>query len=131
MKKIIICATAFALVFGFAFASNSIASDKGPEVMILKTAKAKKPATFPHKKHQDMMECKECHHTMNADGTQGPYVAGQEHKCETCHDGKKIKNKKVSKFMKAAHKKCKGCHKAGYNGKKGPKKCPACHVKKK
>ena len=131
MKKSIIIATAFALVFGFAVVSNSIAADHGPEVIVMKTVKAKKPATFPHKKHQDMMECSQCHHTMNADGTQGPYKAGEEKGCETCHDGKKIANKKVSKFMKAAHKNCKGCHKKGYKGKNGPKKCPACHVKKK
>lgn len=122
MKKTIICSAAFALVFGFAVASNSVASDKGPADMVLQTAKAKKPATFPHAKHQGMMECAECHHT-DAAGKQGPYVAGKEAKCESCHNDS-MANKKVNNFMKAAHENCKGCHKAK---KQGPTKCNGCH----
>lgn len=127
-KKTIICATAFAFVFSLTVAGGvSVASNAGPAEMVLKTAKGKKPANFPHKKHQDMLKCDECHHTKTADGKQGPYVAGKEGKCESCHDGKTIANQKVANFMKAAHTNCKGCHK---DKKKGPTKCNDCHIKK-
>ena len=117
-------ALAFALtltVAGFASANN------GPEVIEMTSAAAKKPATFPHKKHQEDLKiaCAECHHTMTADGKQGPYEAGKEAKCESCHDGVKVTNAKVDSLMKAAHENCKGCHKE----KNGPSKCGDCHKK--
>lgn len=128
IKKSVICAAAFAFVFSLTVAGGvSLAADAGPVEMTLKTAKGKKPATFPHKKHQDMLKCGDCHHTKTADGKKGPYVAGKEGKCESCHDGKSIANKKVANYMKAAHENCKGCHKAQ---KKGPTKCAGCHPKK-
>ncbi len=126
MKKMIIATAAFALVLGFGVASNTVAADKGPADMVLKTAKGKKPSIFPHAKHQASIDCAECHHTMTADGKQGPYDAGNIGKCESCHDGKKIKNKKVKNYMKAAHANCKTCHK---KQKKGPTKCNGCHKK--
>jgi hypothetical protein len=126
MKKTIIFTAAFALVLGFGIATKTVASDKGPAEMTLTTAAAKKPATFPHAKHQETLKCDECHHTMTADGKQGPYEAGKEAKCESCHDGKTVTNPKVANFMKAAHENCKGCHQAN---KKGPTKCDGCHKK--
>ncbi len=127
-KKSMICAAAFAMVFSFAVVGSSIASDTGPAEMVLQTAAAKKPANFPHKKHQDMMPCAECHHTMTADGKQGPYEAGKEAKCESCHNDT-MANAKLNSFKNVAHERCKGCHKEGYNGKTGPTKCNECHVK--
>jgi len=123
MKKAIICSTAFALAFGFAVASNSIAADKGPADMVLKTAAGKKPANFPHAKHQAGMECAECHHSKTADGKKGPYEAGKEAKCESCHNDT-MANKKLDNYMKAAHENCKGCHK---EKNQGPTKCDGCH----
>ena len=129
IKKSVICTAALAFVFSFAVAGGVSHANNGPAEIVLKTADAKKPAAFPHKKHQEMMKCAECHHTMTADGKKGPYVAGQEKACPTCHDGKQIKDHKVATFKNAAHQRCKGCHKEGLNGKKGPTKCSACHKK--
>ena len=121
MKKMIICTAAFAFAFTCAVAGVSVASNAGPAEMTLSDT-GKKPAHFPHKAHQDRSKCSECHHT---DGTPGSYVAGKEAKCSTCHN-KKMANKKMDSFKKAAHKKCKGCHKA----KGAPTKCGTCHPKK-
>ena len=120
-KKIVLCVAALAMVFSVAV-GVSVAGNAGPADMVLKTEAGKKPATFPHKTHQDLMKCDVCHHT-EADGKQGPYVAGQEAKCASCHTDK-------GEYKKVAHKSCKGCHKAGLNGKKGPTKCGGCHIKK-
>ena len=120
-KKILLCVAAVAFVFSIA-AGISVANT-GPAEIVLKTSAGKKPANFPHKAHQDLMECAKCHHSKAADGKQGPYVAGQEGKCESCHASPKD-------FKTVAHKNCKGCHKAGYEGKNGPTKCTGCHVKK-
>lgn len=100
MKKSIICSAAFTLVFGFAVASNAVAQNKAPDVIILKTEAAKKPATFPHAKH----------------------VAGKI-TCDTCHKSADFPaDKKWS--LKNGHALCLGCHKAQ---EKGPTKCADCH----
>jgi len=98
MKKTIICSAAFALVFGFAVASNVLAADKGPAEITLKTEAAKKPAVFPHAKHQAKNECDACHKNANFPA-----------------------DKKWD--MKKGHGLCQECHKA----KGGPTKCPDCH----
>ena len=54
LRKSVIFTTAMIFVLGMVLASGPvIASDPGPEEMVLKTAAAKKPANFPHKKHQE------------------------------------------------------------------------------
>jgi hypothetical protein len=123
-KKSLIISAALAFVFSIAFTGISFANN-GPAEITLKTDKAKKPAVFPHKKHQDKLKCAECHHTQAADGKQGPYKAGEEKKCESCHN-EKMANEKLNNFMKAGHANCKDCHKA----KGAPTKCDACHPKK-
>ena len=129
LKKTISIAAIVALAF--CLSAGISAANSGPAEMVLKTAKAKKPATFPHKKHQDMLECAQCHHTKNADGTQGAYVAGEEKKCESCHNKTDMTNAKLNSFKNAAHANCKACHKkAAADGKKAPTKCNGCHVKK-
>jgi len=101
MKKSIICSVAFAFMFGFATAGVSLAADPGPAEITLKTEKGKKPAVFPHKQHQDMMDCDTCHKDPNF--TPGAWT------------------------MKSGHAFCKDCHKKGVNGKTGPNKCGDCH----
>ena len=122
VKKIVLFVAAAAFVISVG-AGISVAGNAGPAEMVLKTSAGKKPANFPHKKHQDMMKCDKCHHSKAADGTKGAYVAGQEGKCESCHASPKD-------YKTVAHKNCKGCHKAGLDGKNGPTKCAGCHVKK-
>ena len=101
MKKTVICSVAFALVFGFAVASNAGAgsADKGPAEITLKTAAAKKPSVFPHAKHQAKMECDVCHKSADFPA-----------------------DKKWD--MKKGHALCQGCHKAK---NQGPTKCDGCH----
>lgn len=120
---------AFVLCFTMVIGGTSFA-DNGPADMVLKTAKAKKPAAFPHKKHQDMYKCAECHHTKDATGKQGPYVAGEEKKCVICHNKTDMTDKKLNSFKNASHANCKECHKkAAKDGKNAPTKCTGCHVK--
>lgn len=125
------CSVITAVVFCFAMmaAGVSFAANNGPEEIVLKTAEGKKPAKFPHKKHQETIKCEECHHTMGADGKKGPYVAGEEKKCETCHN-KDFKNAELNSLKGIGHARCKGCHKDMEKaGKNAPTKCTGCHVK--
>ncbi len=132
LKKSMTIAMVSAIMFCFTMvtAGVSFAKNTGPETIILKTAKARKPASFPHRMHQAMLPCKTCHHTRTADGKQGPYVAGQEAKCITCHN-KSFPNKKLNGLKKAAHARCRVCHKKmkKEGNKKAPTKCSGCHLK--
>lgn len=121
------CAVVFAMSAGISFAEIN----KGPTDMVLKTAKAKKPAVFPHSLHQGVLACADCHHGKDAAGAQKPYEEGQEiGKCESCHNND-MPNKKLNNFKNVGHENCKSCHsdmaKAGQ--KTGPTKCNGCHQK--
>ena len=136
-KKTIVCLTAFAFLAGFTGINSAMAeTDKGPEDMVLQAtvdpAKKPKPATFPHKKHQDNEEfkitCGDCHHTKDAEGKQAAYTDGMKiEKCETCHFKAAGLEKKISTFKEAAHTNCQGCHKEKIKDWK--KKCKECHKK--
>jgi hypothetical protein len=128
-KKLMTLAVAASMTFCFALVTADTASaNAGDADMVLKTAAAKKPAAFPHKKHQDMYPCAECHHGADA-GKQAPYVAGEEKKCESCHNAD-FGNAKLNSFKAAAHENCKKCHEAAAKeGKNAPTKCAGCHVK--
>jgi nitrate/TMAO reductase-like tetraheme cytochrome c subunit len=136
VKKALITAAAAAFIFS-GIASLSYAADAGPAEITLVTANSQKPkpAVFPHKAHQDRMQCAECHHGM-ADGKQVPYTEGQEiGKCESCHNSEKLAGKlagkeKLDTFKGAAHTNCLGCHKevaAKDEAKKELKSCKTCH----
>lgn len=139
IKKIVVAAAAACFVLaGFNLA---LASDPGPAEMKLETTDSKKPkpAIFPHKAHQDALKCGDCHHGMDADGKQVPYVDGQEiGKCESCHNPEKLGGKKKGKlkldtYKGAAHGNCLECHKEiakKDDAKKALKKCSTCHPKK-
>lgn len=113
-----------------------VASELGPEIIKLQTARKRKPALFPHRKHQEMWSCETCHHGKDSDGNQTPYAVGMRiQHCVTCHNPTSMKNKKLNNFMLAAHTRCKGCHKkiVEEEGKTaGPiAKCSGCHIIKK
>ncbi|WP_457574308.1 cytochrome c3 family protein [Desulfolithobacter sp.] len=134
MKKTIVYAVAAAFVFSVALSGLSMAQDKGPAEMTLKStidgAKKPKPAHFPHAEHQKRLECGECHHTKGADGKQVPYSEGMKiQKCESCHNKGAGMPKGLQTFKDVGHKNCKGCHKS--TGKKELTKCSTCHPKKK
>jgi len=103
----------------------------GPALIRMQTARNKKPALFPHRKHQGMYDCVNCHHGMDSEGNQTPYVEGMtiQH-CVTCHNPK-MENKQLSSLMQASHARCKGCHKkvVAESGTAGPiGRCSGCHI---
>ena len=94
----------------------------GPADITLQTEAARKPATFPHRDHQEMYACTACHHAKDEVMTID--------KCGGCHT-KEISNADVNSYKKAAHKLCKNCHKeVNKAGKAAPIKCSGCHPKK-
>ncbi|MBU0681337.1 MAG: cytochrome c3 family protein [Proteobacteria bacterium] len=102
MKKSVLCAAAFTMLFGFTVAGAAMGEDKGPAEMTLTTADAKKPAIFPHAKHQEKLACDDCHKALDV--------------------------KKMATIKDYAHKEgCKECHKT----KNAPTACPTCHPAKK
>ena len=127
--QLLIIISALAILGGLSIASDEQpATDAGPEEMVLQTAAAKKPAKFPHKKHQEAFECGECHHSISDDGVKFPYVDGMEiKKCVTCHNKDKMSNPKANDFKLVAHGLCKECHKK--NKDSAPTKCSGCHIK--
>nr|MBF0221211.1 cytochrome c3 family protein [Desulfobulbaceae bacterium] len=131
-KNLMTLAVAAAITLCFAMVTaNTVAADshKGPGEMVLKTASGKKPSAFNHTTHQEANKCETCHHTSDATGKKGPYVAGEEKKCATCHNSD-MANEKLNDFKKAAHVLCKECHKvAEKDGKAAPTKCTGCHIK--
>ncbi len=119
------------------------AQDKGPEEIVLQTAEAKKPAFFPHAKHQAALECATCHHSM-ANGKQVPYKEGDAiAKCDSCHNKDILagveftpegedKPLQMDTLKGAGHGRCLACHKsfaAKDPEKKDLKKCTTCHSK--
>jgi len=131
MKKFVfavVFAVAVVFAFNFAVVGVSSANDKGPAEIILKAEKGTKPATFPHADHQAKNPCTECHHSKGADGKKAAYVEGQDiAKCSTCHNAD-LANEKLNSFKKAAHVRCKGCHKAK-KAEGASTKCGTCHKK--
>lgn len=104
MKKLVLCSS-LVLVMGLGVCGVTMAEDKGPAEIILQTAAAKKPATFPHAKHQGFMKCDDCHKDPNFPADKAWDMKKGHAFCQDCH-----KNKEV-------------------NGKKGPVKCTECHKK--
>ncbi len=142
-KKVKLTCVTLAILCGFLVVGVATATaENGPESMVLKTTKdqAKKPRTvnFPHRNHQERMECGECHHTKGDDGKQKAYSEGMKiQKCEECHfkgSGMPEKKPKLATFKDAAHINCKSCHKEAKKKdpelKKKWKKCLPCHEKK-
>jgi predicted CXXCH cytochrome family protein len=94
----------------------------GPASITLQTKEARKPADFPHRKHQDAYCCTVCHHV------KGEIMVID--KCASCHNSD-MGNAGVNSFKKAAHKLCKDCHKrVNFEGKDAPTNCSGCHPRK-
>ena len=129
------CSVIAVVVFFFAVMAVGVSSagNNGPEEIVLKSADAKKPARFPHKRHQALFKCEECHHTQSTAGKKGPYVEGQEKKCESCHNKEFHKDLHnldgLNSLHEVCHALCKGCHRrVEREGKRAPIKCAGCHI---
>ena len=93
--------------------------------------KGQKPALFSHAKHTALgLDCTTCHHDAKHQPLNEAAIAGlpkaEGLQCATCHNAK-FANAKLQKPMDVFHARCKTCHTAGVNGKKGPTACTACH----
>lgn len=110
--------------------SHETDSKRGPAVIKMQTSRKRNPALFPHRKHQEMFGCENCHHDMDSDGKQVPYTEGMEIKhCVTCHN-QTMQNPRLNNLMLAAHTRCKECHRkiVAESGTAGPiDKCIGCH----
>lgn len=116
----------FVFMAGFLFAAADAAIgrdiDIGQESIEMKTPEGKKPALFPHRFHQRFLSCLECHHVSEQ--------AMTVNKCVTCHNDS-MKNQQLNDLKKAAHARCRGCHKSvNDQGRKAPSKCGGCHSMK-
>ena len=94
--------------------------------------KGKKPDQFSHAKHTALgLECATCHHDAKHQPLTEAAIAALPNAdglhCATCHN-EKFANAKLQKPMDVFHARCKTCHTAGINGKKGPTACTACHT---
>jgi hypothetical protein len=136
MKKALIYGVALAFMCSLGFAGMSMAQEKGPAEITI-GANGKKPAQFPHAKHQEHLKCGECHHTKGDDGKQVAYIEGMKiEKCDVCHTGDMLKGvvKGKTAMQRAGHGNCLACHKdeSKKDAKlKNLKKCSTCHIKKK
>lgn len=133
----LICAALLCLVAAPMLSAADAPGDdlviKAPEGMKVKD-KGDKPGTlqkavpFAHSKHATV-ECKDCHHTMEADGA--------IKKCTSsgCHDSLEARTKDNAKDVKlvenAYHTQCLDCHKKLKKESKttGPTACGKCHTK--
>jgi len=89
--------------------------------------KHKRPrVVFPHKNHEDLIDCRRCHHEYDDFKTN---IGGEGRKCSECHSTKNDSNK--IPLMKAFHLQCKGCHAEVNTDRdlKLPVMCGQCHKK--
>jgi len=116
-----LCSMLFVLTGGVAFGQEI---DIGPKDITMSTPEEKKPASFPHRKHQDSIACMKCHHT------KGQIMTVR--KCTICHNINDIKNEELNNLKDAGHRLCRGCHKAykeetQKGAKNAPLTCRGCH----
>ena len=110
-----------------AISNANIMSENGPEELVLKSSQGKKPAYFPHKKHQSKYTCGTCHHGKKSSGRLERYSAKLIiEKCTACHNGS-MPNKKLNNFKLIGHELCRECHRKNQNITSA--KCSTCHRK--
>ncbi len=109
--------------------TSTSGNDPGPADIIIQTILARKPARFPHRHHQQFLDCADCHHGRDTDGKRTPYVQGMSiARCVSCHNTE-MENKELNSIKLAGHALCKSCHrKAAQEGHAGPiSRCIGCH----
>lgn len=105
---------------------------KAPQEEI--TIEGKKPARFNHQTHLAInISCDQCHHDAAHQPLSETDIAAlmneKQLQCASCHN-ENFANEKLNSKKLVFHARCKECHKNGFNGKQGPTKCTACHLKK-
>jgi len=99
----------------------------GPTEIVLKTEQARKPAYFPHKKHQQKYLCGRCHHGKGPSGKIAKYNETTViYKCTSCHN-LNMPNEELNGFQLIGHKLCRECHRKNQNITSA--KCSTCHRK--
>lgn len=128
MKKTMI-ALAMMLAAGLTVTMNDLHAATAPAEMLV--ISGKKPAHFNHATHTALgLDCATCHHDVKHQPLKEADIAAMANTdalhCTTCHN-EKFANEKLRKAMDVFHARCKTCHTAGVNGKKGPTACNTCH----
>lgn len=111
---------AFAVVAAcFAGPVHAVTVDIGPETIVMQE-RYNKPASFPHRRHQDWNGCTACHHARDQVMTID--------KCANCHN-ETMNNSQLDSLRKACHGLCRGCHRAerAKGTTSAPSSCSACH----
>ena len=124
---ILLIVVAFVMSLGLGITMSM--ADNGPEEIVLNTD-GTKPATFPHKAHQEKNDCATCHHYQDDAGARVP--CGDDSldkisKCDTCHNAD-FKNEKLRTWKDIGHGLCKDCH-TKMKDQGAPTKCADCHKK--
>lgn len=100
----------------------------GPAEIILKTSLARKPAFFPHRRHQSIYPCATCHHGKDSSGRRIQYNPETIiNKCTTCHNPD-MPNMDLNGFKAIGHQLCRECHRTHQNITSA--KCSTCHNRK-
>ena len=131
IKSGTVLAMAFTVCLGAGIASADTPSVAPQEEL---TIAGKKPARFSHPTHLDLgLDCASCHHDKGHNPLSADSIAEMNDfaglKCVSCHNSE-LSNKDLQKAKDVFHAKCQTCHKEGFAGKNGPKKCTGCHLKK-
>jgi len=107
--------------------SGSSVEASGPEEVILKTAQARKPAYFPHRKHQERYPCGTCHHGRDAAGNLVKYSPETIiYECTACHNAD-MPNEELNDLQSIGHALCRECHRTHQDITSA--KCTTCHRK--
>jgi len=127
-KKSLILLVIAAFVMSLGLGVSMSLADNGPEEIVL-GADGKKPATFPHKAHQEKSDCGTCHH--KDDGGKRVALTADElgtiAKCDSCHNAD-FANEKLRTWKDIGHGQCKDCH-TKMKDQGAPTKCTDCHKK--
>lgn len=106
---------------------ETVTGNNGPEEIVLKTPQAKKPAYFPHRRHQDKYTCGTCHHGSNSSGKKIEYdTQTAAYKCTDCHNAG-MSNTELNSFKLIGHALCRQCHRKNQDITSA--KCSTCHRK--
>ena len=129
---VLLIVVAFTLSLALAVSMSFASADKGAAEITL-NADGKKPALFPHAKHQEKLgDCGTCHHWVDKDGVRNPCDDGSPkdyfQKCDSCHNAD-FANEKLRTWKDIGHGLCKDCH-TKMKDEGAPTKCNDCHIKK-